>query len=142
MAQKERPQEDVLAVRSLQQKGAGRMKVRRDKVDKLFSKVIHLRDKICQACGKSSGLLDAAHLLSRRYAATRWDTANALLLCRRDHMRFTQNPEEWVRFVESRIGKEGYRILEIRAKHATTKKHFARETAEVVLTRVIKELGG
>ena len=116
------------------------MRIKIDHLDKRFRRYIRLRDKVCQGCAKESGLLDCAHILSRRYAATRWDPQNAMLLCRGCHMHFTQNPEEWVRFVESKMGEAAYQLLEIKAKHSTTKKKLARANATLILGKAIAEM--
>ena len=56
------------------------------KMDKLFSKLIHLMDhNLCQRCGKSYGKLDTSHCIPRECLYLRWNTENAILLCPRCH---------------------------------------------------------
>lgn len=67
----------------------------RNKADKLFSKYIRQRDKECQASGNHVGVLQCAHLISRRYLATRFDDRNAVALCIGHHKFFTEHPIQW-----------------------------------------------
>jgi hypothetical protein len=66
--------------------------------DKLFSQYIRGRDGwACVRC-LSPYSPQCAHLVSRRYRATRWVPENATTLCQKCHMRFTHNPiafEDW-----------------------------------------------
>lgn len=69
------------------------------RADTMFSKYIRDRDGACRAGGtdatKCDGRLQAAHIVSRRYRATRWDETNAMALCGAHHFKFTVNPDEW-----------------------------------------------
>ncbi len=60
----------------------------------MFSKYVRQRDVRCQWCG-SMEHLQCAHIVSRRYLATRWDGRNAMALCRGCHFYFTNHPLEW-----------------------------------------------
>lgn len=72
--------------------------------DRLFSQAVRERDGWqCRACGSVQGI-QCAHIVSRRYRATRWMMANAVALCKRCHMRFTCDPLAWDAWVEERIG--------------------------------------
>ncbi len=55
--------------------------------------------------------LQCAHIVSRRYANTRTDEANALCLCARHHLHFTVHPVEWGQFVEGHIGRDAYAAI-------------------------------
>ena len=61
------------------------------------------RDKgICEAKGhkiECDGPYQWAHILSRRFHATRWLPQNSLCLCRSHHALFTYNPDEWIMFL-------------------------------------------
>lgn len=67
--------------------------------DTLFSTYIRTRDGwACRNCG-SPYMVQCAHIVSRRYRATRWTPDNALALCQKCHLRWTHNPiafEAWV----------------------------------------------
>ncbi len=62
--------------------------------DRLFSLYVLNRDGWCLACG-SPEAGQCAHIISRRYRATRWDILNAVRLCQSCHVRYTHQPEEW-----------------------------------------------
>jgi 5-methylcytosine-specific restriction endonuclease McrA len=71
--------------------------------DALFSTLIRQRDGwACRACG-SPVLPQCAHIVSRRYRATRWSAENAVTLCKKDHMRWTHDPLGWEAWVEERF---------------------------------------
>lgn len=87
--------------------------------DTRFSRAIKMRDKRCQAIGykfKCSFTLQAAHLIRRRYFATRWSLDNAVALCGAHHVYFTHNDIEWIDWIIERIGEAEYRELRERAK--------------------------
>ncbi len=90
------------------------MKIRRDKLDLLFSKCIHLRDKYCQRCGGTSGL-QTAHFHGRARKSVRWDEENACLLCFGCHQYFHSHPLEFVEFFKKRLG-ERFDLLNGRAR--------------------------
>lgn len=69
--------------------------------DVLFSRFIRARDGGCimvtlgydpQNCW---GELQAAHLISRRFKAVRWDERNAVALCAGHHDYYTRHPRAW-----------------------------------------------
>lgn len=71
--------------------------------DKLFSLYIRDRDgNACRACG-SIKAPQCAHIVSRRYRATRWSPDNAVCLCQACHMKYTFRPLEWEAWVEERF---------------------------------------
>jgi hypothetical protein len=71
---------------------------------------------MCENCGEEGyAKLQAAHVLSRRYAATRTDEANAFCLCARCHMRFTEHADEWMGFIDATIGRAEYNRLKGKA---------------------------
>ena len=83
------------------------------KATRLHSLVIRARG-MCENCGSRCNL-QAAHVLSRRYAATRTDERNAFCLCARCHMRFTEHADEWMGFVDWTIGRAEYSRLKAKA---------------------------
>ncbi len=71
--------------------------------DRLFSEFIKTRDDwTCRACW-SVKVIQCAHLVSRRYRATRWSADNAVALCSRCHMRWTYNPLAWEEWCEEQF---------------------------------------
>lgn len=79
------------------------------------SLIVRARGK-CENCGdREYAHLQCAHIISRRYSATRTDLANAFCLCAGCHMRFTEWPLEFSEFVLEKIGEDGYLLLVTRA---------------------------
>ena len=92
------------------------MKIRIDKRDTVFSKLIRLRDRfVCQNCGKyfpKGHGLQCAHIFSRRHQSTRYDPDNACALCFTCHQYFGENPTifaVWV--VQKLLGEARYEML-------------------------------
>lgn len=89
--------------------------IRIDKRDRVFSLLVReLAGHRCQACGDPAGQvkLECAHVVGRRYRATRWLLDNARCLCHACHRFFTEHPLQWVQF----IGMEEYQRLDARAQ--------------------------
>ena len=73
------------------------------KADKLFSLYIRARDRECKRCHTTENL-QCAHVISRRYHATRWDPLNAMALCRGCHLWQTTHPLEGEVFFKQVLG--------------------------------------
>lgn len=77
------------------------------KADALFSKLVRSRGR-CEGNGFTtfpcSGQLQCAHLISRRYKATRWLEGNAACLCKAHHVYWTHNPLEWDEWCGIQLG--------------------------------------
>lgn len=92
------------------------MKIRIDKKDTVFSKLIRLRARFnCESCGryfpKGHGL-QCAHIFSRRHQSTRYDPDNACALCFTCHQHYGENPTlfyVWV--VQKLLGETRYEML-------------------------------
>lgn len=91
----------------------------RGKATRLHSLVVRSRGR-CEACGGTTGL-QAAHIIPRRYAATRTDERNAYCLDAKCHMRFTEHADEWMAFVDSTIGRAEFDRLKAKALDPTFK---------------------
>ena len=70
------------------------------KATTLHSQYVRARDGRCVRCGTTSGQLQCAHIISRRYTATRTDEWNAACLCAGCHRRLTEHPHEHVAFFQ------------------------------------------
>ena len=75
------------------------------RADALYSKLIRSRGW-CEGAGyliACKGTLQCAHIIRRRYFATRWATnpRNALSLCAAHHFYFTNRELEWRDFLEA-----------------------------------------
>ena len=62
--------------------------------DKLAGELCRRRGA-CEKCGGKE-YLSWAHMVSRRYHATRWEDLNSFCLCRNCHAFFTYNPDRWI----------------------------------------------
>ena len=99
-------------------KRRGSRQALRNRADKLFSEKIR-RDACCRNCG-ASWRLQCAHIVSRRYNATRWSTDNAVCLCQKCHMKFTYDPLGWEEWVEERFPGR-LAELKVRARQGVAK---------------------
>jgi hypothetical protein len=71
----------------------------------LFSRIVRSRGA-CQRCRAPA--TDTAHIIPRRYSATRCLEGNAWALCRSCHVRTGEWPYDFVKLVNSTIGFEAY----------------------------------
>lgn len=86
----------------------------RARATKLHAEVVRARGR-CERCGAAGIRLETAHIISRRYAATRCDPANAWCLCSGCHRRLTEHPDEHMRFVAETIGMVAFDALKAKA---------------------------
>lgn len=80
----------------------------------LHAQLVRARGR-CERCGKTNGQLQCAHIVSRRYAATRTDENAAWCLCAGCHRFLTENPFEHVLFASRTHGEDGYAALRQKA---------------------------
>lgn len=73
--------------------------------DILFSRIVRSRG-VCQRCGAPG--TDTAHIIGRRYSATRCVEDNAWCLCRSCHQATAEWPEQFMGLVDSTIGRHRY----------------------------------
>lgn len=107
------------------------------KATRLHSLVVRARGR-CERCGRAENL-QAAHIVPRRYNATRTDETNAWALCAGCHLRTTEWASEHMALVERTIGLERFEELRLRAE-AGVKANEAFWQAEVErLTRLLEE---
>ena len=84
------------------------MGVKRDPADVAFSRALRMsRNDTCEHCGTMDGQMDCAHIFGRAKKSVRWDTLNALCLCRNCHRHFTANPLDFTKWLEGYVGR-GY----------------------------------
>lgn len=89
-------------------------KAAKARADRLFSQYVRLRDKQCTVCGTTQNL-QCAHVVSRRFSATRCVPDNAHTLCAGHHMEFTEDPHAHVMWAYRMIGEERYAELRTQA---------------------------
>lgn len=83
-----------------------RYKGAKAKCDVLFSQIIRSIAE-CEHCYRVEHL-QCAHIISRRYNATRTDLRNAMSLCAGCHRYFTDHPREFSRFISETWAQEYY----------------------------------
>jgi hypothetical protein len=71
----------------------------------LFSRIVRSRES-CQRCGAPA--TDCAHIIGRRYSATRCLEDNAWALCRRCHQVTGDQAYEFVKLVQATISEDRY----------------------------------
>ena len=114
------------------------MAIKRDAADAMFSDAVRLANNYtCEHCGLVGGKgqgtpqMDCAHIWGRANKSTRWDTMNALCLCRTCHDRFGGNPLDFTRWLESHVGPGYLELLnERRNKILKTNKALRKEIAK------------
>ena len=82
-------------------------------LDVLFAKVVHALQPDCQRCGAPT--TDCAHIFTRSRRSTRWDTENALGLCRTCHAWAHAKPYLFTLLVASRTGVKQLEALHRRS---------------------------
>jgi hypothetical protein len=76
----------------------------------LFSRLVRSRGA-CERCRRTSGPFDTAHIVRRRYSATRCVEDNAWCLCRPCHQQVDGWPGDFMALVRRTIGEDRYREL-------------------------------
>lgn len=94
------------------------MKIRIDKRDTIFSKLIRLRAGWnCESCRKYFPFghgLQCSHFFSRRHQSTRYDPDNAAAHCFTCHQRLGENPVEFAVWIRKYLGDVRYEELQIK----------------------------
>mgnify|MGYP001584862870 CR=1 len=87
------------------------MKIKRDKIDTVFSNLVRERAEwVCEVCKKffpegRRQALHCSHFYSRRHRGLRWHPVNAAAMCFGCHDHLGGNPVEFARWVEKHLGK-------------------------------------
>ena len=115
------------------------LKIEVKPLDKLFSKYIKLRDKVCQRCGCYSKYLQTSHYHGRAIKSTRWFDDNCCLLCMGCHMYFHGHRIDHDQFFLKRLGQERFDKLNMQAQ--MIEKHVDVWAITLYLREQIKKLG-
>ena len=100
------------------------------RADDLFSLLVRARAGRCEVCGTPGYPnqigppvvgLDCAHIVPRRYGATRIDPVNAVALCREDHLWYTEHPIAWQNWAVEYLGHAVWERLVERARDPLTR---------------------
>jgi len=73
------------------------------KCDTAFSKLVKMTNGGCKRCGRTTGVFDCSHTVSKTYMILRWDIRNAEKLCRNCHSWWHDHPEaseRWYRGIK------------------------------------------
>lgn len=90
------------------------MAIKRPAEDKHFSDAVRLRDGRCLVCGKTERL-ECAHIHGRRKKSVRWSMDNAVTLCHYHHRHFTEQPVEFIHWLNMTLGEGHMAILNQKA---------------------------
>lgn len=89
------------------------MRIKLDKRDILFSKLIRERDGKCVFCGRKDGKLECSHYWGRGNKATRFDPLNCDTLCFQCHANNESSKQGFYReWKLKQLGKRAYTELE------------------------------
>jgi len=108
-------------------------------LDVLWSKAIHLRDKVCRMCGNPKG--QAHHIFTRKNYATRWDLENGILLCFNCHKNIAhEKPLDFFEWLQKQSGQDW--IDDLRQKSKKIAKFTKEEKQEMIdgLNKFIKDI--
>jgi len=115
--------------------GFGRIKL--DKNDTLFSKMIRERDGKCVLCGDTQRKSECSHFWGRSDKIHRFDPRNAEYLCFTCHMRVEGNKQgEYRTYKLKQLGEEVYNKMQ--ADHYQKTKQYGKYEKEK-LYQILKE---
>ena len=108
--------------------------------DDLARKICHLRDKVCQATGKTENL-QWCHFYTRSKLSVRWEEDNYCLLNGGTHNFWAHKyPTKFKEFWIKRIGQERFDRLTLRFNHTTSISNFALFCTNKLLQERLAEL--
>ena len=107
-------------------------------LDKLWSRVIRLRDKFCQRCGKTVPLAGHHIKTKGRYRSVRWNLLNGVCLCSGCHIFWIHKElTDGTEWVKKWMGSSRYGLLKQKANHI--KPYLDYETIKFSLENEIKK---
>lgn len=116
------------------------MKIRRDKLDDLFSLYMRMKaNYTCEYCGQK-GKVEVSHFHGRRKWITRLDEENVAVLCSGCHQRFHEHPDLHTEFFKKRLGSERLDALRARCEIVKQRKKCDDREIEAALKAKIKLL--
>ena len=115
------------------------MRVHRDSLDILFSRLIRLlADGNCEYCGRIG--TQTSHFHSRRKRSVRVDLDNASWVCFSCHLYLGEHPNKHYEFFKKRLGSERFEALNIRAEKIIKYSKEDKEKVKATLKEKIKLL--
>lgn len=115
------------------------MKIKINKLDKLFSELIRKRAKNhCEIGGehKEFNQLQACHAFGRRKQSVRYDPRNALAGCMGHHRQMDENHEMKREIFMRRLGENQYKALMVEAE---TPRKIDKKIIDLQLRELLKE---
>lgn len=115
-----------------------------DRADKLWSKCVRTKDRVCRNCGSDENL-QAHHCAGRVYKPTKYLLVNGVCLCSRCHFPEKVRPEEFRSMVIGIVGQEHYDLMHQLAKGNGQPYKVTIADLEITvesLTRELKRLEG
>lgn len=101
------------------------MKIKLDKIDKVFSLLVRTRAGWrCQRCqkfypeGQRQGL-HCSHIFGRAKKSTRWSEKNCVAHCHGCHAYLTANPVEFTEWARAHLGEDAFNKLRVQANQPT-----------------------
>lgn len=88
---------------------------KKGKATKMHAELVRARGA-CERCGRTDAPVQCAHIVRRRYNATRVDPTNAWCLCVACHFRTEQHADDFMALVTDTIGLDAYFELKRRAE--------------------------
>ncbi len=110
------------------------MKIRREKLDILFSELVReAADWHCQKCMRKcfqgDGILDCSHFYGRRHRVTRWHPDNVAAHCKSCHRWLQDRPMEFAAWIRGFLGDVRYDRL--RERHRQSVKYTKTDKLEM-----------
>ena len=88
----------------------------KEEATRLHSLIVRtLKGPWCESCDERYAT-EAAHIIGRTFAHTRTDVDNAFALCAQCHRHYTNWADDWMAFVDARIGRDEYDRLKAKAQ--------------------------
>lgn len=86
------------------------MKIKINPLDAKFSKLVRLKNPICESC-KIHASSQIHHFKGRRYKSVRYDFDNCLAVCFQCHRKFHEDPVWAVDFMKKRLGNRWNKFI-------------------------------
>lgn len=124
---------------------SGYTKIKLDKLDTEWGKLVRLRDGRCLYCGATNNLA-AHHIFGRGRSGTRYVLDNGITLCPSHHVfndTFSahKTPEKFKRWVKKFIGVGLYKHLEKLSLSGVTRERARKEFTELLVEQRQEVLG-
>lgn len=110
-----------------------------NRLDKLVSKIVRLRDPACVTCGSTQDA-QCGHFVGRMFIATRWDLSNCHRQCAGCNMLHESDPVPYTLFIQREFGSEYPVTLSALAHQTKVLKRAERLELEVELKEELRKL--